>query len=99
MKSLDRSVPGNERYLFHSHELMLGDVVVNLIRKRFPELKDRVPVGATSAELPPNMMRTNIEKAERIFGTEWKSMEISVMDMVYDIIKAEQGGRVDVKAE
>lgn len=95
VRALDASVPGNERYLFHSREPMLGDVVANLIRGEFPELGTRVPVGASEAQLPVNIVKTDIAKAEKVFGTEWKSMEITVRDMVHDILDAERDGRAD----
>ena len=91
--SLSSSVPGNERYLFHSREVMTGNDMARATREDFPQLRSRVPApdeGAGDA-LPPNLVKTDIAKAEKVFGTEWKSARQTTHETVADIIAFENG--------
>jgi NADPH-dependent methylglyoxal reductase len=94
IKALAPSVPGNERYLFHAKGLMVGDSVANFAREKYPQLKSRVPEGAVDASAPPNLVKTDISKANAVFGYQWKDWRESVSSMVDDILAAERDGRV-----
>ena len=94
IKALSQSVPGNERYLFHSRVLLTADNAANFVREKYPELKSRVPAGDVNAKSPPTLIKTDISKAEAAFGSKWRSWEDTVTDMTNDILKFEQEGRV-----
>jgi NADPH-dependent methylglyoxal reductase len=95
VKALSPSVPGNERYLFHSRDLLSGDKAAHYIREKYPELKNRVPAGDVNVKSPPNMITTDISKGEAAFGSTWKSWQDTVTDLVNDIILFEKEGRVE----
>jgi NADPH-dependent methylglyoxal reductase len=95
IKALSPSVPGNERYLFHSRTLLSSDNAANFVREQYPQLKSRVPIGNTNAGSPPNLIKTDILKSEAAFGSAWRSWEETVADMANDIVKFEKEGRVE----
>ncbi|KAI1611688.1 hypothetical protein EDD36DRAFT_420636 [Exophiala viscosa] len=88
IRFLSPSVPGNERYLFHARELMTGNDMARAMREDFPELRSRVPAPDEAAgdTLPRNLVKTAISKAEKVFGTEWKSARQTTHETVADII-------------
>lgn len=88
---LSPSVPGNARYLFHSPELLAVNDVARAIRADFPQLRSRIqaPEEGADSGLPPNIVKTDISKFEKIFGTQWKSARQSVKETVEDILAFE----------
>ncbi|ELR03709.1 hypothetical protein GMDG_06343 [Pseudogymnoascus destructans 20631-21] len=66
-------------------------LVVNIIRKNFPELKSRVPEGNPSQIVPDgiNLSRWNNEKSYQVLEKDW-TLETSVVDTVNDILKREK---------
>ncbi|KAF2435487.1 NAD(P)-binding protein [Tothia fuscella] len=95
LKALESSVQGNERYLFHSRGVMESNRVANFVRQKFAELRDRVPEGAENVKAPPALVKTDISKAEAAFGSNWKSWEDTVVNMVVDIMNFERAGLID----
>ncbi|KIV80291.1 hypothetical protein PV11_07804 [Exophiala sideris] len=89
--SLAPSVPGNERYLFHSPELMTGNDMARAVREDFPQLRSRVPAPDDEAgdAVPSNLVKTDISKAEKVFGMDWKSARQTTRETVADIIAFE----------
>ncbi|KAK4940802.1 hypothetical protein LTR10_019195 [Elasticomyces elasticus] len=96
--SLAPSVPGNERYLFHSPELMTGNDMARAVREDFPQLRSRVPAPDVEAgdAVPPNLVKTDISKAEKVFGTVWKSARQTTRETVADIIAFENRKQIRV---
>jgi hypothetical protein len=87
--SLDpKVVPGNERYVIRSRDLMSAPRLAKKIREKYPELKDRVPEGGDQDGWPTPLARSDVSKAEKVFGSNWKSAWESVEAMVKDVIKA-----------
>jgi nucleoside-diphosphate-sugar epimerase len=89
IEALSPQIPGNERYIFRSPEILVGDVVAMGIREDFPQLRDRVPAplksGGTGA--PPDLVHVSTAKFEKAFGQrQWKSMRQSVKETVEDIL-------------
>jgi hypothetical protein len=68
--------------------------VVDIIRKHFPELKNRVPVGNPTQIVPDGAVisRWNNEKSYKMFGKDWtyRDLETSVVDTVKDILRREE---------
>jgi len=95
VKSLSPSVPGNERYLFHAQGILLGDAVANFVRDSVPELKDRVPAGREDAQVPSSILKTDTSKAEKVFGSEWKSWQDTVLEMSKDVLQFEREGLIE----
>lgn len=86
-------MPGNERYLFHSREMMEASDLARGIREDFPQLRSRVPApdaGGAGGGLPPALVKTDIAKFERVFGTQWKSGRQSTKETVEDIVAFEK---------
>jgi hypothetical protein len=89
VESLSQNIPGNERYLFNSPEVMAGNLTAQVIRDEFPQLKDRVPAPDKDAGdgLPPSLAQTDISKFEKAFGRQnWKSAKASALEGVADIV-------------
>jgi len=95
LKSLSPSVPGNLRYLFHSQGVLQSDALANFVRAKFPELRSRIAAGAEKVEVPAGMITTDNSRAEKAFGTKWKSWQDSVVEMVADIEKLEREGQIE----
>lgn len=85
VKSLDLSVPGNERYLFHADKVS-ANRVADHIRETFPELRSRVLAGGEGNGWPVPMAKTNISKAQKMFGTDWKGWRETSEATVRDIL-------------
>lgn len=88
IKSLDFSIPGNERYLFHAAKIS-ANRVTDHIRQSFPELRSRVPAGGEGDGWPVQMAKTDISKAQKVFGTDWKGWQESVETTVRGILAFE----------
>lgn len=91
--SLDSPETSNQRVqLVNAH--ITPQLVVNIIRKNFPELKSRVPEGNPSQIVPEGvqMARWNNEKSYRVFKKDWnyRDLETSVVDTVKDILRLEK---------
>ncbi|KIY00221.1 uncharacterized protein Z520_03906 [Fonsecaea multimorphosa CBS 102226] len=100
VQALSPRIPGNERYMFHSPELMIGDDIARAVRENFPQLRDRVPApeeGAAGAAadnnsgVSPNLVKTDMSKFEQAFGRQqWKSARDSARETVKDIVAYEE---------
>lgn len=82
----------NKRILLVS-ELITPQLVVNTIRDRFPNLRDRVAEGDPSQILPKGVNPTgwNVSRSYDVFGKDWtyKTLEESVTDTVEDLLRYE----------
>ena len=76
-------------------ELLTPQRVVNVIRKNFPQLKDRVLEGTPDRILPEGVdpRGWNVSKTYEIFGPGWKfrGLEESVVDTVNNLLELEKG--------
>jgi NADPH-dependent methylglyoxal reductase len=87
LKSLDLKVPGNERYLFHIRGLLSGPQLANKIREEYPQLRNRVPKGEEIEGAPENLIKTDISKFEKVFGSNWNDWWESSRGTVEDVLK------------
>lgn len=91
--SLDSPATSNQRVLLVNAHIT-PQLVVNIIRKNFPELKSRVPEGNPSQIVPDGvqMTRWNNGKSFQVFGKDWayRDLETSVVDTVKDILRLEK---------
>jgi hypothetical protein len=91
--SISNPATSNQRILIVSG-LISPQLVINITRKHFPELKDRIMEGNPSQILPENVKPTgwNTQKSYDVFGKEWKyiDLETSVVDTVKDILRLEK---------
>ncbi|KAJ9608516.1 hypothetical protein H2200_007504 [Cladophialophora chaetospira] len=88
VEAISQQIPGNERYIFHSPELIASTPTVLAIREDFPQLQGRVPAPEEGAGdgMPPNLIKTDQSKFEKAFGEQdWKSARLSIQDTVQDI--------------
>lgn len=83
-------VPGNERYLFHSHHFLESSEIAKKVREEYPQLRNRVPeVGQERVESPIKV-KIDTAKSDKVFPGPWKDWWESVKDTVDDIIKFEK---------
>lgn len=91
--SLDRSkVPGNERYVLASSELLDLRAIANRLRKENPEWASRIPEmeELPSSHLQGKFATIDTSKADGVFGTDWKSAFDSVKETVANVIRWEK---------
>jgi len=87
LKSLDLKVPWNERYLFHIRDVLIGPQLANKIRKEYPQLRNRVPEGVEGEGIQENLIKTDISKFEKVFGSDWNDWWESSRGTVEDVLK------------
>ena len=91
--SLSNPAASNQRILLIS-DLITPQLVVNIIRKNFLTLRDRVVEGDPDRILPEGLEPTgwDTSKSFEIFGKAWsyRSLETSVVDTVQSILKLER---------
>jgi hypothetical protein len=58
------------------------------IRENYPELKDRIAEGADVDGWPTPLAKSDNSKAEKVFGSNWKSAWESAEATVKDVIQA-----------
>lgn len=95
MDSLTNKAASNQRILLIAG-LISPQLVVNIIRENFPQLRDRVPAGNPSQVLPKNVHPTgwDMKASLQILaqGTkekkwEYRSLEKSVVDAVNSMLQ------------
>jgi hypothetical protein len=91
--SLTEPKAANQRILLVSR-LITPQLVINLIRKNFPQLHDRTAVGNPSQILPKGVQPTgwDTSKSFEMFGDGWeyKGLEESLVDTVTSILELEK---------
>jgi len=91
--SLSNPATSNQRILLVSG-LISPQLVINHIRKHFPELRDRVIEGNPDQTLPDNVQPTgwDTQKSYDVFGKEWSyiNIETSVVDTVDNLLRLER---------
>ena len=74
--------------------LITPQLVVNIIRKHFPQARDRLSEGNPEQILPKGVDPTgwNVSRSHEIFGKDWsyRGVEESVTDTVGDILAHER---------
>lgn len=94
IRAMNSPATSNQRIIL-SNGLITPQMVANIIRKNFPQLKDMVPEGDPSQIMPDNIDPTNYssEKSRRLFGEDWTytDVETSVVDTVKDILRLAEG--------
>jgi nucleoside-diphosphate-sugar epimerase len=91
--SLDRTkVPGNERYFLASSEPLDLRVIASKLRKEKPEWASRLPEVEVlpTSRLQGKFAKIDTAKADKVFGTDWKSAYESVKETVADVIEWEK---------
>ncbi|KAI9717258.1 MAG: hypothetical protein M1812_004785 [Candelaria pacifica] len=63
--------------------------IVDIIRKEFPEVKDRTPEGHTGASMP-DVYKVSNDKARKELGMTFRSLEETVKDTVKSLIQLEK---------
>lgn len=91
---LENPSASNQRVLLVSG-LVTPQLVINIIRQNFPELRERIIEGDKDQTLPKGVQPTgwNTEKSFRVFGETWKyrGLEGSIVDTVNSLLKLEKG--------
>ncbi|KAF2844376.1 hypothetical protein T440DRAFT_559659 [Plenodomus tracheiphilus IPT5] len=91
--SLDRKkVPGNERYILTSQEILDLRSIAADLRAQYPELAKRIPELQKSSEprRADGFAKVDTSKAEAVFGNQWKSHYDSVKEAVLDVVNWEK---------
>jgi len=95
--SLSSPATSNQRILLVSG-LVTPQLVMNVIRKNFPGLKDRVMEGNPEQIFPKNVHPRgwNTEKSYQVFGNGWAyiNLETSVVSTVDNLLKLEKEWKI-----
>ena len=89
IESLSPTISGNERYLFHSPELMASNDIALAVRKEFPQLRDRVPSPeeGSGSGLSEKLVKMDTSRFDGVFGKRvWKSARVSALETVGDFV-------------
>lgn len=73
------------RRLFTTAGQFSNKALLDLVRKNFPELKDKLPAeNAKSGELPPKDKLALVDNSEttKALGVQWRQLETTVVDTV-----------------
>jgi hypothetical protein len=91
--SLTEPKASNQRIILVAG-LITPQLVINLIRKHFPQLDERIEVGIPSQILPVGVQPTgwNTSRSLEIFGKGWgyKGLEESLVDTVTSLLEWEK---------
>ncbi|KAK6225879.1 NAD dependent epimerase/dehydratase [Colletotrichum tabaci] len=85
--ALEKAEAGGRR-LFTTAGWFSNAEIAAVVRKNFPELKDRLPAeGTKGGELPPKDKVYGYDDSEtaKILGIKWRTLEESITDLVKDI--------------
>ncbi len=63
--------------------------IVDIIRREFPEVRDRTPEGQTGAPMP-DVYKVSNEKAKKELGMAFRSLEETVKDTIQSLIQLER---------
>lgn len=88
LEAYEREQAAGQRYFITSGNYS-NQQVCDVIRKNFPELKDRVPEGTPGAPLP-DMYKTDNSKASRELGIKFHSLEDTIVDTVKNLLELEK---------
>jgi nucleoside-diphosphate-sugar epimerase len=95
--SLEAPKAANQRILLVSG-LITPQLVVNIIRKHFPQLRHRIEAGHPNQILPKGVHPTgwNTSKSFDVFGEGWGYMDLeeSLVDTVTCILDLEKNWRI-----
>ncbi|KAF2821714.1 NAD(P)-binding protein [Ophiobolus disseminans] len=91
--SMTTSAASNKRILLVSG-LVTPQMVINIIRKNFPELHDRVIEGISEKLIPDGVEPTDwdVRRSYEVFGETWKYIELekTIVDTVRDVLNHEK---------
>lgn len=83
--AFEKPAAANQRYLITASAYSYQQIC-DIIRAKFPELKDTTPKGETGAPLPP-AYRVDTTKANTDLGVKYRSLEDTVVDAVNSLQK------------
>jgi len=78
----------NQRYLITNGPYTF-QLIADIIRKRFPELKDKVPEG-NPGEAFPDVYKLDTSKVQNELGLKFRSLEETVVDSVNSLLELQK---------
>ncbi|KAL7935580.1 hypothetical protein V8C35DRAFT_333497 [Trichoderma chlorosporum] len=85
VQAFEKPAAANQRYLIAASAYSYQQIV-DIIRAKFPELKDTTPKGETGAPIPPAYI-VDTTKANTDLGVKYKSLEDTIVDAVNSLRK------------
>ncbi|KAH7106552.1 putative dihydroflavonal-4-reductase [Auriculariales sp. MPI-PUGE-AT-0066] len=91
------SVPeaGGQRFFTLADEIYTNQDICDILRKNFPEIKDRVPEGKPGSGLglaPGEYFVGDNSKSKKILGLKYRNLEESIVDTAKTILELEKKG-------
>lgn len=84
----EKETAANERYLVASSAYSFQQIC-DIIRGKFPNLRDKTPAGDTGAKLPPTYT-LDTTKAKQQLGITFTPLEKTVVDTVNALLELRQ---------
>jgi nucleoside-diphosphate-sugar epimerase len=88
LRAYEKAEAAGQRYFITSGNFTYQKVC-DIIREKFPELKDRVPEGTPGEPAPP-MFKVDTSKAQKELGLTFRPLEEVIADTVNDLLKLER---------
>ncbi|VUC27277.1 unnamed protein product [Clonostachys rosea] len=88
VRAFERPEAAGQRYLITSSAYSYQNIV-DIIREKFPELREKTPKGDTGAPLPP-VYRLDTSKAAKELGMTFRTLEETIVDTVSSFTKLRQ---------
>ncbi|KAI9873719.1 MAG: methylglyoxal reductase (NADPH-dependent) gre2 [Pleopsidium flavum] len=85
----ESSQAANQRFFITSGSYSY-QMVCDVIRKNFPELKDRTPAGKQGSGLGAEVYKVSNEKAKKELGLSFRSLEETIVDTVRRLLELER---------
>jgi nucleoside-diphosphate-sugar epimerase len=88
LRAYERPEAGGQRFLIATGNFSFQQMC-DIIRKEFPELREKTPKGNEGAPLP-DVYRYDASKAKKVLGMEFISLEQCVKDTVANLLELEK---------
>jgi nucleoside-diphosphate-sugar epimerase len=95
LKAYQKDEAANQRF-FVTGGSYSYQIICDILRKTFPELRDRVPEGKPGSGLGADVYKVDNSKAKRVLSLNFRSLEECIVDTVKSLLeveKAEKAGK------
>ncbi|KAK9479866.1 hypothetical protein V1514DRAFT_219422 [Lipomyces japonicus] len=85
VNAIDNPKTDNQRYFIVAGQFTFQNIA-NIVRKQFPEIKDKVPKGDPENSEPNNFFNVDNKKSIKDLGIEYISLEKSIVDLTKQLV-------------
>lgn len=92
LQAYQKDEAANQRF-FVTGGLYTYQAICDILRDRFPEIRDKVPEGKPGCRLEADVYRLDTSKAKRVLGLTFRSLEECVVDTAKSLLHIEKAER------